>query len=145
MIRNQIIDPLFPQCPIRNVLARLCDKWSLLLLHALECNKEPMRYKDIKKSIGDISEKMLTTTLHTLEADGFVLRKAYAEIPPRVEYELTDRARSFLPHVHNMVYWALENFSSIVDDRRKNAAQKESGEPKGTDRVDAVDKVGASE
>lgn len=80
MAKNQIIDPLFPQCPIRNVLARLCDKWSLLILHSLECNEGPTRYKDIQKSIGDISQKMLSVTLRALEADGFVLRKAYAEM-----------------------------------------------------------------
>ncbi|SRR5574344_1237640 len=119
MAKNQIIDPLFPQCPIRNVLARLCDKWSLLILHSLECNEGPTRYKDIQKSIGDISQKMLSVTLRALEADGFVLRKAYAEIPPRVEYELTDRARSFLPHMHDLVDWALENLVPIIDDRKK--------------------------
>lgn len=76
-------------CPIRDVLSRLGDKWSLLVLVSLQTNGV-MRFGDLQRSIGDVSQRMLTVTLRTLEADGIVERKAYAEVPPRVEYRLTD-------------------------------------------------------
>ncbi len=76
MTRNQIIGPVFPECPVRNVLGRLCDKWTLLVLRALEIEDHTLRCKEPHKSIGDISQKMLSVTLHELEADGFVMRKS---------------------------------------------------------------------
>ena len=77
MKRNEIIDELVPDCPIRNILAHISDKWSLLVLYTL--NQEPtMRFNALQKSIPDISQKMLTVTLKTLEEDGFVSRKVYA-------------------------------------------------------------------
>jgi len=97
VIKNNIIDPRFPDCPIRNVIARLGDRWSILVLLTLEPKTSAMRYRDIQKSIPDISQKMLTRTLRSLEADGLVERIAYAEVPPRVEYSLTSRGRSLIP------------------------------------------------
>ena len=82
---------LYPGCPIRNILSRFCDKWSLLVLHTLHCSGEaPLRFKELQRRIPDISQKMLTVTLRTLEEDGYVKRTVYAEVPPRVEYRLTD-------------------------------------------------------
>ena len=77
-------------CPIRDILSRLSSKWAMLILITLDAN-EVMRFNDLQKSIGDISQRMLSVTLRTLEADGLIGRKAYPEIPPRVEYSLTDR------------------------------------------------------
>ena len=79
-------------CPVRNVLCRLGDKWSMLVLITLNANGT-MRFCDIHKTIADISQRMLTVTLRTLETDGLVSRKVYAEVPPRVEYELTERGK----------------------------------------------------
>ena len=108
MKRNEIINELVPDCPIRNILARISDKWSLLVLYTL--NKESvMRFNALQKSIPDISQKMLTVTLKTLEEDGFVSRKVYAEVPPRVEYSLTDRALSLLPCINMLIAWAKEH------------------------------------
>ncbi len=73
------------RCPIRDILSRLGDKWSLLILTTLHANGV-MRFSDIQKSIGDISQRMLTVTLRSLEADGLITRKVYAQIPPKVEY-----------------------------------------------------------
>ena len=72
-------------CPIRNVLARVCDKWSLLVIYTLKKNHQdgPLRFNALRKLIPDISQKMLTSTLKSLEADGYVTRKAYAEVPPK--------------------------------------------------------------
>lgn len=118
MKRNEIIDELVPDCPIRNILARISDKWSLLVLYTL--NQEPtMRFNALQKSIPDISQKMLTVTLKTLEEDGFVSRKVYAEVPPKVEYSLTDRALSLLPCINTLIAWAKENMEDIIRDRKK--------------------------
>ena len=119
MKRNEVISELDPDCPIRNILARISDKWSLLVLYTL--NKEPiMRFNALQKSIPDISQKMLTVTLKTLEEDGFVSRKVYAEVPPKVEYSLTDRALSLLPCINTLIAWAKENMKDIIQDRKKS-------------------------
>ena len=124
MKRNEIIDELVPDCPIRNILARISDKWSLLVLYTL--NQEPtMRFNALQKSIPDISQKMLTVTLKTLEEDGFVSRKVYAEVPPKVEYSLTDRALSLLPCSNTLIAWAKENMEDIIQDRKKSKKIKE--------------------
>lgn len=124
MKRNEVISELDPDCPIRNILARISDKWSLLVLYTL--NKEPiMRFNALQKSIPDISQKMLTVTLKTLEEDGFVSRKVYAEVPPKVEYSLTDRALSLLPCINTLIVWAKENMEDIIQDRKKSKKIKE--------------------
>lgn len=119
VIKNKIIDPRFPDCPIRNVIARLGDRWSILVLLTLEPKTSAMRYRDIQKSIPDISQKMLTRTLRSLEADGLVERIAYAEVPPRVEYSLTSRGRSLIPPLNSLIDWAMENLNGIISDRKK--------------------------
>lgn len=124
MKRNEVISELDPDCPIRNILARISDKWSLLVLYTL--NKEPiMRFNALQKSIPDISQKMLTVTLKTLEEDGFVSRKIYAEVPPKVEYSLTDRSLSLLPCINTLIAWAKENMEDIIQDRKKSKRAKE--------------------
>ena len=119
VIKNNIIDPRFPDCPIRNVIARLGDRWSILVLLTLEPKTSAMRYRDIQKSRPDISQKMLTRTLRSLEADGLVERIAYAEVPPRVEYSLTSRGRSLIPPLNSLIDWAMENLNGIISDRKK--------------------------
>ena len=120
MYRTTIEDAVFPNCPIRNILARLCDKWSLLVIYTLDkAGKEAVRFKELQREIPDISQKMLTVTLRTLEDDGCVTRTVYPEVPPRVEYALTARAYTLLPHVNALIAWALENRDAIMEDRRK--------------------------
>lgn len=116
---KEVRDALFPDCPIRNVLSRVGDKWSLLVLYSLQ-HREPVRFKELQRQIPDISQKSLTQTLRTLEVDGFVTREVFSEVPPRVEYSLTPRALSFLPLVENMIKWAMENMEEIIKDREKN-------------------------
>ena len=116
---KEIRDALFPDCPIRNVLARVGDKWSLLVLYNLQ-HRVPVRFKELQRQIPEISQKSLTQTLRTLEVDGFVTREVFPEVPPRVEYSLTPRALSFLPLVENMIKWATENMEEIIKDREKN-------------------------
>lgn len=111
---------MFLDCPIRNILARLCDKWSLLIIYTMnKADKETMRFKELQREIPDISQKMLTVTLRTLEDDGYVTRTVYPEIPPRVEYALTPRAHSLIPHFNALIEWALENKDAIIEDRKK--------------------------
>ena len=103
------LDLQFPRCPIRNVMSRFSDKWSLLILCHLRSNGR-VRYKELKKCIPDISHKMLTTSLRKLEQDHLLIRQAYAEIPPRVEYTLTEMGKSLMPAIEMMIKWAQENF-----------------------------------
>lgn len=111
-------DALFPGCPIRNVLARISDKWSLLVIYTLDRSDRPaMRFKELQRAVPDISQKMLTVTLRTLEEDGLVTRTVWPEVPPRVEYALTERARTLLPHVDALIGWAAEHMEAILRDR----------------------------
>ena len=104
-------------CPIRDVLSRLGDKWSLLVLVSLQTNGV-MRFGDLQRSIGDVSQRMLTVTLRTLEADGIVERKVYAEVPPRVEYRLTDRGRSPMPYLNGVGEGAQRRAHGILKHRK---------------------------
>ena len=106
------LDLQFPTCPIRNVLGRFADKWSLLILCSLQSNGK-MRYTAIKNAIPDISQKMLTSTLKQLEQEHLVKRKAYAEIPPRVEYSLTELGLSLMPIIGQMIEWAQMHFEEV--------------------------------
>ncbi len=118
MNRTAVQDALYPGCPIRNILTRLCDKWSLLVIHTLD-EKGTLRFGELLRTLPDISQKMLTVTLRTLEEDGLVSRTIYPEIPPRVEYALTERARTLLPRLYALVEWALENMPAILEDRKR--------------------------
>jgi len=117
MNRNEVRDALYPNCPIRNVLSRVGDKWSMLVLFTLESNNN-QRFKELQRNIPDISQKMLTTTLKMLEADGLILRVAFSEIPPRVEYSLTEKGESLLPLINNLISWASDNMEDIIESRR---------------------------
>ena len=120
-VRNE----LFPDCPIRNVLSRVGDKWSLLVLYTLQHGEQlsfagTIRFKELQRQIPDISQKSLTQTLRILEEDGFVHREVFPEVPPRVEYSLTERGKSFLPLVDNMISWAKTNMDDIISLRENN-------------------------
>lgn len=119
MNRNELRDALYPNCPVRNVLSRVGDKWSMLVLFTLEAN-ERQRFKELQRNIPDISQKMLTATLKIkmLEADALILREAFPEIPPRVEYSLTDKGKSLLPLIDNLLVWASENMDDIIEARK---------------------------
>jgi DNA-binding HxlR family transcriptional regulator len=91
-------------CPIRSVLDRVGDQWSFLVLDML--GEKVMRFNELLRAIGDISRQMLSKTLKRLEEDGFVTRTPYPEVPPRVEYALTDLGRSFMGPMQALVVWA---------------------------------------
>lgn len=102
--------------PIRNVLSRFSSKWAMLILCVLSEN-EATRFNTISKAIPDISPKVLTETLRNLEVDGLVKRKLYAEIPPKVEYSLTELGKSLMPILNNLISWALDNAPYIAKDK----------------------------
>lgn len=105
-------------CPIRNVVARFGNKWALLVILILSENGST-RFNSLGKLIPDISTKMLSGTLRTLEADGLVRRTVFPEVPIRVEYELTPTGHSLVPIIRQLTDWALQNMKPIVAHRRK--------------------------
>lgn len=116
---------VFPDCPIRNILTRLCSKWPLLVIYTLsQANEDTMRFKELLREIPDISQKMLTATLRTLEEDGYLTRTVYPEVPPKVEYALTSRTRSLLPHLNALTEWASQNKDAIMSDRKRFGRRK---------------------
>ena len=106
-------------CPVRNVLNRIGDKWSILVILLLG-DLNVLRFNELHRSIGTISQKMLTVTLKTLETDGLVKRTIYPQVPPKVEYELTERGHSLLPIIQDLVCWAKDNMDEIKELRGKN-------------------------
>ncbi len=94
-------------CPVREVLDRLGDKWSVLIILTLKGGT--LRFSKLKKAIPDISQRMLTFTLRHLERDGLVNRKMYLRVPPKVEYSLTNLGKSFSVTANLLVEWAHKN------------------------------------
>lgn len=119
MKRTILEDARFPACPVRNILARLCDKWTLLVLYLLLRSEHgKLRFTELKQAMPDISQKMLATTLRTLEEDGYISRTLYAEVPPRVEYALTARSETLRPILEELLMWAVESREAVMQDRK---------------------------
>jgi DNA-binding HxlR family transcriptional regulator len=102
-------------CPFRNVLDRVGDKWGFLIFAVLEDG--PKRFNAIRRSVGDISQRVLTRKLRDLERDGLVSRTVYPERSPRVEYELTALGRSALVPVKGFLEWALDAHPQMLHAR----------------------------
>ncbi|NEN25672.1 helix-turn-helix transcriptional regulator [Cryomorpha ignava] len=105
-------------CPVRDVINRISDKWSLLSILALGTHGT-LRFNALKKEIGDVSQRMLTVTLRNLEEDGFVSRKIYAEVPPRVEYQLTEMGQGLMQQALQLADWANNQLPEIISSRKK--------------------------
>lgn len=105
-------------CPVRNVVSRFGNKWSMLVLLLLE-EKGRLRFNELGRLIPDISAKVLSTTLRTLEADALVSRTVYPEVPIRVEYALTDTGRELVPLIQGLTDWALRNMPTIIRHRQR--------------------------
>lgn len=105
---------------IRQVLDRVGDKWSLLVIAALEAG--PLRYTDLQRQAPGISQRMLTLTLRQLRQDGLISRTAYAEVPPRVEYSLTPLGRGLHEIVRSLIGWAAEHHEEIRANRAAHPA-----------------------
>lgn len=100
---------------VRDLLEHLGDKWTLLVVGMLEAG--PVRYSALKELVPGISQRMLTLTLKKLERDGLVSRESFPEIPPRVEYRLTDLGSTLLPPAIAFATWALDNAPEILSKR----------------------------
>lgn len=105
-------------CPVRNVVSRFGNKWSMLVLLLLQENGS-LRFNQLGRLIPDISAKVLSSTLRTLEADALVRRTVYPEVPIRVEYTLTPTGQELVPLLQNLTDWALRNMPSILRHRRR--------------------------
>jgi DNA-binding HxlR family transcriptional regulator len=101
-------------CPSRTIIDVLANKWVLYVLGLLERHDGPMRFNELRRAVEGVTQKSLTATLRALERDGFVDRKAYATVPPRVEYRLTDLGREAGRLLGGIADWALSNAPRVV-------------------------------
>lgn len=111
-------DAFDPECPTRIVLDRVGDKWTVLIIGTLDDG--PKRFNEIRLAIGGITPKVLTSTLRSLVADGLVTREVFAEVPPRVEYTLTEMGRSLQEPVAALRRWAELNVAAISESRDRH-------------------------
>src|SRR5690606_27897321 len=102
---------------VSDLLSRIGDKWSVLVVASLGNRK--MRFSELRRALGTISQKMLTTTLRNLERDGFVSRTVFPTIPPRVDYELTELGRDLLCPVEALGRWAQLNAQRVLASREE--------------------------
>ena len=104
-------------CPIRNVISRFGDKWSMLVLYSLHTSETGvLRFNELRRHMTDCSQKMLSATLKNLEQSHLVHREVYPEVPPRVEYSLTDTGKSLMPAIMALIEWGKEHFNEVVTD-----------------------------
>ena len=104
-------------CPIRQVVSRFGDKWSMLVLYMLHTSETGvLRFNEIRHLMTDCSQKMLSATLKNLEQSHLVHREVYPEVPPRVEYSLTETGRSLMPAIIALIDWGKEHFDEVVTD-----------------------------
>ena len=102
-------------CEVRQILDRIADKWSLLVVSLLD--RRTMRFSELRREIDGVSQRMLTVTLRHLERDGLVARTVHAEVPPRVEYALTPLACTLLETIQSLVSWTEANQDEIAKAR----------------------------
>ena len=102
-------------CPIRNVISRFGDKWSMLVLYSLHASDTGiLRFNELRHLMTDCSQKILSQTLKNLEQSHLVHREVYPEVPPRVEYSLTETGLSLMPAITSLIDWANQHFDDVV-------------------------------
>ena len=102
-------------CPIRNVISRFGDKWSMLVLYSLHASDSGvLRFNELRRLMTDCSQKMLSQTLKNLEQSHLVHREVYPEVPPRVEYSLTETGKSLMPAITSLIDWAFVHFDEVT-------------------------------
>ena len=112
------------RCPVRDVLDRIGDKWSILVLRELEGGT--LRFSHLRRRIDDISQRMLAQTLRQLESDGLVVREVFPTVPPSVEYTLTSMGLSLLTPIDQLVDWAEQNHQAIRAARQSVAQRSQT-------------------
>lgn len=118
MLRKEQRNSIIEICPVRNVIARFGNKWALLVILILS-EHEKIRFNELRQLIPDISSRVLSGTLKTLETDAFVLRTTYPTVPLKVEYQLTELGRSLVPIITQLTEWAQTNLKTIVTHRKE--------------------------
>lgn len=113
-------DVFNPSCPTRKLLDRIGDKWTVLIILALASG--PLRFGELKRSIGGPASKVLTAVLRSLEADGLIVRKVFTPSPLRVEYKLTELGQSLFSAVGHMRQWAEQNMGAVANARERNTS-----------------------
>ncbi len=117
-------DPYNRTCPSRRLLDEIGELWTVLIVGALADG--PLRFTEVRERVDGISYRMLTQTLRTLERDGLVTRTQYAEVPPRVEYELTDTGRELVAPLQALEDWATSHMAEVLETRERfDAAAQE--------------------
>jgi len=116
--QQQGFDP--SRCPIRDLLDRVGDRWSILLLTMLASS--PMRFNALARAVPDISKRMLSQTLRILETDGLVNRAVEPTVPPRVTYSLTKLGESIMVPMHSLIVWAEQNHAEVQAARARMAS-----------------------
>ncbi|WP_433678444.1 winged helix-turn-helix transcriptional regulator [Nocardia sp. CA-119907] len=114
---DNLVKAYLTNCPAREVLTVLADKWVLLVLGVLRMAGGPVRFNDLRRRLDGITQKMLTRTLRNLERDGLVRRAVYPTVPPRVEYSLTDLGASLGELSHAMGVWSVRHHNEILSAR----------------------------
>ena len=109
-------DAFDPDCPTRVVLDRIGDKWTVLVIGALQDG--PLRFSVLRTRIGGVAAKVLTQTLRAMERDGLLTRTVHAQVPPRVDYELTDLGASLIGPIQTLTDWAETHVAQILGARR---------------------------
>jgi DNA-binding HxlR family transcriptional regulator len=110
--------PYAERCPIRDVLDRMGDRWSMLVMFTL-AEHGTLRFTAVKAQIPDVSQRMLAQTLRRLEQDGLVSRTVYPSIPPRVDYALTELGESFMQPLNGLLAWAETHHEQVRDARQR--------------------------
>jgi DNA-binding HxlR family transcriptional regulator len=116
-----------PACELRNILDRIADKWSLLVIYVLADGTR--RFSELRREIDGISQRMLTLTLRQLEREGLVTRTVFPVVPPRVDYELTPLGSTLLDTIQSLVAWAGEHGNEIAAARAAYDARVTAEEP----------------
>lgn len=104
-------------CKAAPMLDWLGNKWALVVLVRIYGN-EPVRFNELYRSIPSVSEKVLSQVLKQLTADGLVRRELFPDVPPRVEYSLSDLGKTLIPHINALMIWGQENFETIMINRK---------------------------
>lgn len=117
MRKKEETGSIIEMCPVRNVIARFGNKWALLTVLIIG-EQDVIRFNELSRLIPDVSSRVLSSTLRTLEADGFIDRKVYAVVPPKVEYSLTTFGKSLLPLIQQLTEWAQTNMKTVMAHRK---------------------------
>ena len=125
MQKKDLLVKSIENCPVRDVVARFGNKWGLLVLLVIH-EQEVIRFGELSRAIPDISTRVLSATLRTLEADDLIYRKVYPVIPPKVEYSLTELGKELVPMIITLTDWASLNLPSIK--RHREQYEKQHGD-----------------